>query len=77
MLEHGSNFTSQVPEGIVAISANTLRIFTVEKLGAVFNQASLPLQCTLRHFINHAQSKNFVIIETEHNTYLRVRKRMC
>src|SRR5688572_6383009 len=28
MLEYGSNFTSpQVPEGIVAISANTLRIF--------------------------------------------------
>ena len=70
MLEHGSNFTSpQVPEGIVAISANTLRIFTVEKLGTVFNQASLPLKYTPRHFINHAQSKNFVIIETEHNTY--------
>ncbi|CAG8605229.1 6855_t:CDS:10 [Paraglomus brasilianum] len=70
LLEHGSNFTSpQVPEGIVAISANTLRIFTVEKLGTVFNQASLPLKYTPRHFINHAQSKNFVIIETEHNTY--------
>jgi splicing factor 3B subunit 3 len=70
MLEYGSNFTSpQVPEGIVAISANTLRIFAVEKLGTVFNQAIIQLSYTPRHFILHPPSRNFVVIESEHNTY--------
>ncbi|CAG8439417.1 6787_t:CDS:10 [Acaulospora morrowiae] len=70
MLEYGSNFTSpQVPEGIVAISANTLRIFAVEKLGTVFNQAFIQLKYTPRHFILHPISRNFVVIESEHNTY--------
>ena len=40
-LEYASGFASeQCPEGIVAISTNTLRILALEKLGAVFNQAS-------------------------------------
>ncbi|CAG8532674.1 14314_t:CDS:10, partial [Acaulospora colombiana] len=70
MLEYGSNFTSpQVPEGIVAISANTLRIFAVEKLGTVFNQASIQLKYTPRHFVLHPLSRNFVVIESEHNTH--------
>ena len=38
-LEYASGFASeQCPEGIVAISTNTLRILALEKLGAVFNQ---------------------------------------
>lgn len=38
-LEFASGFSSeQCPEGIVAISTNTLRILALEKLGAVFNQ---------------------------------------
>jgi splicing factor 3B subunit 3 len=38
-LEYASGFSSeQCPEGIVAISTNTLRILALEKLGAVFNQ---------------------------------------
>ncbi|CAG8434541.1 5348_t:CDS:10 [Diversispora eburnea] len=76
MLEYGSNFTSpQVPEGIVAISANTLRIFAVEKLGTVFNQAVIQLKYTPRHFILHPPSRNFVVIETEHNTYSPLEKK--
>ena len=40
-LEYASGFSSeQCPEGIVAISTNTLRILALEKLGAVFNQVS-------------------------------------
>lgn len=39
MLEYASGFSSeQCPEGIVAISTNTLRILALEKLGAIFNQ---------------------------------------
>lgn len=42
MLEHASGFSSeQCPEGIVAITANTLRILALEKLGAVFNQVRI------------------------------------
>lgn len=38
-LEYASGFSSeQCPEGVVAISTNTLRILALEKLGAVFNQ---------------------------------------
>jgi len=40
-LEYASGFSSeQCPEGIVAISTNTLRILALEKLGAVFNQVT-------------------------------------
>ncbi|KAJ7365143.1 Splicing factor 3B subunit 3 [Desmophyllum pertusum] len=60
-LEYASSFSSeQCPEGIVAISANTLRILALEKLGAVFNQVATPLQYTPRKFVIHPQSNNLV-----------------
>lgn len=41
-LEYAAGFSSeQCPEGIVAISTNTLRILALEKLGAVFNQVDI------------------------------------
>jgi hypothetical protein len=44
-LEYASGFSSeQCPEGIVAISTNTLRILALEKLGAVFNQVTFCMQ---------------------------------
>lgn len=43
-LEYAAGFSSeQCPEGIVAISTNTLRILALEKLGAVFNQVCLTI----------------------------------
>ncbi|KXS19436.1 hypothetical protein M427DRAFT_450591 [Gonapodya prolifera JEL478] len=67
MLEWGSSFSSeQCPEGIVAISANTLRILTVEKLGNTFNQHIVPLRYTPRKFMLHEPSNKFVVIESEH-----------
>ncbi|XP_074644658.1 splicing factor 3B subunit 3 [Tubulanus polymorphus] len=69
-LEYASGFASeQCPEGIVAISTNTLRILALEKLGAVFNQVSTPLQYTPRRFVIHPESSNLIMIETDHNTY--------
>ncbi|KAK7114295.1 hypothetical protein V1264_000378 [Littorina saxatilis] len=69
-LEYASGFASeQCPEGIVAISTNTLRILALEKLGAVFNQVSWPLQYTPRRFVIHPESSNLIVIETDHNTY--------
>uniref|UniRef100_A0A8D8RL10 Splicing factor 3B subunit 3 n=2 Tax=Cacopsylla melanoneura TaxID=428564 RepID=A0A8D8RL10_9HEMI len=70
MLEYASGFSSeQCPEGIVAISTNTLRILALETLGAVFNQVSYPVEYTPRKFIIHPDTQNLIIAETEHNAY--------
>ncbi|CAG9837474.1 unnamed protein product [Diabrotica balteata] len=75
-LEYASGFSSeQCPEGIVAISTNTLRILALEKLGAVFNQVSFPLEYTPRKFLIHPESSNLMILETEHNAYTEETKK--
>ncbi len=69
-LEYAAGFSSeQCPEGIVAISTNTLRILALEKLGAVFNQTSLKLDFTPRRFVVNPETNHLVIIETDHNAY--------
>ncbi|KAK2841929.1 hypothetical protein Q5P01_012129 [Channa striata] len=74
-LEYASGFASeQCPEGIVAISTNTLRILALEKLGAVFNQVAFPLQYTPRKFVIHAETNNLILIETDHNAYTEATK---
>uniref|UniRef100_H3AX27 Splicing factor 3B subunit 3 n=1 Tax=Latimeria chalumnae TaxID=7897 RepID=H3AX27_LATCH len=74
-LEYASGFASeQCPEGIVAISTNTLRILALEKLGAVFNQVAFPLQYTPRKFVIHPETNNLIIIETDHNAYTEATK---
>lgn len=69
-LEFASGFSSeQCPEGVVAISTNTLRILALEKLGAVFNQITFPLEYTPRRFVIHNDSGRLIIAETDHNAY--------
>lgn len=69
-LEWGSSFASeQCQEGIVAVSANTLRILAVEKLGTTFNQTATPLKYTPRRFVYHPIAKRFIVIESDHNTF--------
>jgi len=68
MLDYASTFTSeQCPEGIVAISGNTLRIFTIERLGELFNQQDIPLLHTPRKIIVHPATNYIITIETDHN----------
>ncbi|XP_026279022.1 splicing factor 3B subunit 3 [Frankliniella occidentalis] len=75
-LEYAAGFSSeQCPEGIVAISTNTLRILALEKLGAVFNQVSFPVEYTPRKFIIHPESSHLVMVETEHNAYTEETKK--
>ncbi|KAI8577471.1 hypothetical protein K450DRAFT_251826 [Umbelopsis ramanniana AG] len=75
-LEFGTAFISeQCPEGVVAVAKNTLRIFTIDKLGVVFNQSIIPLTYTPRRFILHPATKNFVIIESDHATFSPEAKR--
>lgn len=69
-LEYASGFSSeQCAEGIVAISTNTLRILALEKLGAVFNQITFPLEYTPRRFAIHADTGRMIVSETDHNAY--------
>ncbi|KAG2186047.1 hypothetical protein INT43_002485 [Umbelopsis isabellina] len=76
-LEYGSAFISeQCPEGVVAVAKNTLRIFTIDKLGVVFNQSIIPLSYTPRRFILHPSTKNFIIIESDHATFSPEAKRL-
>lgn len=75
-LEYAAGFSSeQCPEGVVAISTNTLRILAVEKLGAVFNQMSFPLEYTPKKFVIQPDTGKLVIIETDHNAYTEDVKR--
>jgi splicing factor 3B subunit 3 len=69
-LEHASGFASeQCPEGIVAISVNTLRILALEKLGAVFNQEIRPLKYTPRKSAINPDSGIIYTIETDHLSF--------
>lgn len=64
-LDYGTGFTSeQCPQGIVAVSGNTLRIIALEKLGEVFNQGAVPLQYTPRRIV--PAGNNFITIESDH-----------
>ncbi|XP_077297281.1 splicing factor 3b subunit 3 isoform X1 [Arctopsyche grandis] len=75
-LEYASGFSSeQCAEGIVAISTNTLRILALEKLGAVFNQISIPLEYTPRRFVIHPETSHIIVAETEHNAYTEETKK--
>jgi len=74
-LEHASGFASeQCPEGIVAISVNTLRILALEKLGAVFNQELRPLKLTPRRMAVSADSGLVYLIQTDHLSYTDLTK---
>ena len=69
-LEYVCYFSSeQCPEGMVSIARRTLRIFTVERYGDMFNQKVIPLRYTPRQMLVHPQSKQLVIIETDHCAY--------
>lgn len=68
MLEHACGFSSgQVPEGIVAIAKNSLRILSVERLGNVFNTTKTPLPRTPRKFAIDTSTGTLVVAEGDHN----------
>lgn len=67
-LEFATPFASeQCPEGVVAVSGNTLRIFTIERLGEMFNQTEVPLLYTPRRMVVHPITNHMITIETDHN----------
>lgn len=57
------------PDGLIGISGNTLRIFSIPKLGEKLKQDSTPLTYTPRKFISHPFNSVFYMIEADHRTY--------
>lgn len=75
LLEFGAAFSSeQCPEGIVCLSASSLRIVTLERLGSMFNQSVLALKNTPRRMAVHPVTNQIVLIETDHNAYTEKQK---
>ncbi|KAI0977856.1 hypothetical protein GJ496_000285 [Pomphorhynchus laevis] len=75
-LEFASGFASeQCPEGIVAISMNTLRILSLEKLGVVFNQEVFQLKYTPRKFVVNPDPKPLIyLLESDYLSYTEYSK---
>ncbi|EWY92301.1 pre-mRNA-splicing factor rse-1 [Fusarium oxysporum NRRL 32931] len=68
-LEWGWNFSSeQCEEGIIAIHANFLHIFSIENLYDILVRKSLPLTYTPRHFVKHPHEPYFYTVEADNNT---------
>jgi splicing factor 3B subunit 3 len=74
-IDYASSFSSEIcAEGIVALSGNTLKIFSIEKLGEVFSQNILNLRYTPRKMIIHPENNNIIILEADQNVYSKTEK---
>ncbi len=72
MLTYATMFISeQCPEGFVAVSADELKILTLDYVGGVdqsiFNQQVLPLKYTPRKAIVHPVTRKLFILEADHH----------
>jgi splicing factor 3B subunit 3 len=52
----------------VAVAGNTLRIVSIDNLGAMYNQTAIPLRYTPRKMCRMG-AKDLVIVETDHNEF--------
>ncbi|XP_034702643.1 spliceosome-associated protein 130 A-like [Vitis riparia] len=66
-VEFAASFSSdQCAEGVVVAAAgDALRIFTIERLGEIFNETVIPLRYTPRRFVLQPKQKLLVIIESD------------
>lgn len=68
-LNYAWTFSSEdIPKGVVAVENNTLRIFSLERLGGKFKQESVPLSQTPRRLVQNSFSHNFYVIGSDNNT---------
>ena len=68
--DHAAGFHSTVcSEGIVGISANSLKIITPERLGELFNQTTLQLRYIPRRMIIHPETHYIIVIEASNRAY--------
>ncbi|KAI9294366.1 hypothetical protein K502DRAFT_365900 [Neoconidiobolus thromboides FSU 785] len=69
-LEFAAPFsTESIPEGIVGISGDLLKIINFDRLDQQFQQDTIPLKYTPRRVILNPYSNHFVVLETENNTF--------
>jgi len=69
-LDYASTFASeQCAEGLVAVAGNTLRILTLDRLGDMFNQTSIPLRYTPRKMTQVPHTSRLLIVEADHNEF--------
>ncbi len=69
-LECASSFCSEkCPEGVVAISGNTIRIIQVERLGESFTHQVMNLKYTPSKMIVHPETNYLVILEKDHQCF--------
>jgi splicing factor 3B subunit 3 len=58
-------YTETFNNGIVTVFNNTLKIFSIEKLGDIFTQKIIPLRYTPRKILIHPENYNIITIEAE------------
>ena len=69
-LDYLHSFSSlQCPEGLIAVTASSLRIFVVDKLGELFQQTVIPLRYTGRRLCVAPDTLTLAIIESDHNAF--------
>lgn len=72
-LEFASSFSAELcPDGLIGINGNTLRIFTIPRLGNKLKQDVIPLDYTPRRFAAHPAAPFFYSIEADQRTYAPV-----
>ena len=59
----------QCKEGMIGIFGSSLKIFSVDKLGEMFNQVSMPLMYTARAMQYDINLQRIITLETDHLTY--------
>ncbi|OAA73888.1 pre-mRNA splicing factor RSE1 [Cordyceps fumosorosea ARSEF 2679] len=68
-LEWGWNFSSeQCEDGVVGIQGQSLRIFSIDRLGETLIQSSIPLTYTPKKLVKHPDEPLFYTIEADNHT---------
>ena len=66
-LDYASGFSAELcPDGVIAITENVLRIFTLPKLDVKVQQVSIPLNYTPRKIATHPANPFFYTVEADH-----------
>ncbi|KAH8927209.1 hypothetical protein BT69DRAFT_1294288 [Atractiella rhizophila] len=67
VLDHAAGFTAEVcPEGFIAVAGNSLRMFTLPKLGTTVQQSFHPLTYTPRQLLPDTSKNLLYIAESDH-----------
>lgn len=75
VIDYASSFSSEIcAEGIVALSGNALKIFSIERLGEVFSQNICNLRYTPRKMFIHPENNFIIVLESDQNAFSKAEK---